>query len=169
VPVSYEDFVAARLPSVLRYATALTGSPQLAEDVVQEVLLRAQSRWRRISAADQPEAYVRRMVLNEYLGWRRRDSWDLAVPAGELDRLTPPLADPAAGLGDREQLRQALAGLPRRKRAVLVLRFYEWLSDTEIAEYLDCSTGTVRSHASRALATLRKAFGQEERTWTSKS
>jgi RNA polymerase sigma-70 factor (sigma-E family) len=168
VPASYEEFVAARLPAVLRYATALTGSPQLAEDVVQEVLVRAQARWRRIADMERPEAYLRRMVLNEYLGWRRRRvSRDVAMPDTEMERLAPPLADPAAGHGDREQLRRALAGLPRRQRAVLVLRYFEGLSDLEIAADLGCATGTVRSHASRALATLRAALEDEEETaWT---
>jgi len=171
VPIGYEEFVAARLPAVLRYATALTGSPQLAEDVVQEVLLRARSRWRRIAAADRPEAYVRRMVLNEYLSWRRRrSSRDVAMPADALDGLLPAVADPAAAYGEADRLRRALAVLPRRQRAVLVLRFYEGLTDAEIAADLGCTSGTVRSHASRALATLRAALRtEEEASWTSTS
>ena len=170
MPVTYEDFVAARLPSILRYATALTGSPPLAEDVVQEVLVRVQSRWRRISAVERPEAYVRRMVLNEYLGWRRRrSSREVALPPETMEGLAPRVADPALAHGDSDQLRRALALLPRRQRAVLVLRFYEGLSDAEIAVDLGCATGTVRSHASRALAALRTALHSEEATWTSTS
>lgn len=170
MPVSYEDFVAARLPAILRYATALTGSPALAEDVAQEVLVRVQAKWRRVSSVERPEAYVRRMVLNEYLGWRRRRvNRDLAMPPEALEGLAPKVADPALAHGDRDQLRRALAGLPRRQRAVLVLRFYEGLTDAEIAADLGCTTGTVRSHASRALATLRTALRSEEATWTSTS
>src|SRR5690349_24375033 len=71
--VTFEQFAVARLPSLLRYAVVLTGDRDLAQDVVQEVLARAHIRWRRINEADSPEAYVRRMVLNEYLSWRR--SW----------------------------------------------------------------------------------------------
>jgi DNA-directed RNA polymerase specialized sigma24 family protein len=71
--VTFEQFAMARLPSLLRYAVVLTGDRELAQDVVQEVLARAQARWKRISETDVPEAYVRRMVLNEYLSWRR--SW----------------------------------------------------------------------------------------------
>ena len=168
--LTYEQFVAARLPSLLRYATALAGRPQLAEDVVQEVLLRAQTRWRRIGGLDQPEAYVRRMVLNEYLGWRRRrSSRDVAMPVDRLDGLSPAVADHATAHGERDQLRHALAALPRRQRAVLVLRFYLGLSDAEIATELGCAVGTVRSHASRALATLRTALDTEESAWTSRS
>lgn len=166
--LTFDDFAAYRLPALLRYATALTGSPPLAEDVVQEVLVRAQSRWRRIGGLEQPEAYVRRMVLNEYLSWRRRrTNQDVATPAGTLDGLLPPVADAAEAHGDADRLRRALATLPRRQRAVLVLRFYAGQSDAEIAADLGCAEGTVRSHASRALATLRVALKEE--TWTSTS
>jgi RNA polymerase sigma-70 factor (sigma-E family) len=166
--LTYEDFVAARLPAILRYATALTGSPPLAEDLVQEVLVRARAKWRRVSAAERPEAYVRRMVLNEYLGWRRRRSSRDVLTAPELlDGLAPAVADPADAHGDRDRMRLALATLPRRQRAVLVLRFYEGLTDAEIAADLGCSTGTVRSHASRALARLRAALELKEASWTS--
>ena len=166
--MTYEEFVAHRLAAVLRYATVLTGSPALAEDVVQEVLVRAQSRWRRIGALDRPEAYVRRMVLNEFLNWRRRRAnRDVSMSNALLEGLAPSVADPAAAHGDADELRRALAGLPRRQRAVLVLRFYEGLSDPEIAAELGCSAGTVRSHASRALSTLRSALKKE--SWTSTS
>jgi DNA-directed RNA polymerase specialized sigma24 family protein len=94
------------------------------------------------------------MIVNEYLSWRRR-SWRL-VPSGagtEVDgRLTP---DPAAGHAQREALLAELARLPARQRAVLVLRYYEGLSDTEIADALGCAAGTVRGYASRGLAMLR--------------
>jgi DNA-directed RNA polymerase specialized sigma24 family protein len=136
--LTFEEFAAARLPAVLRFAAVLTGDRGLAEDVVQEVLLRASRRWESIAGLDRPEAYVRKMIVNEYLSWRRR-SWRL-VPSGagtEVDgRLTP---DPAAGHAEREA----------------VLRYYEGLSDTEIADALGCATGTVRGYASRALALLR--------------
>jgi RNA polymerase sigma-70 factor (sigma-E family) len=168
--LTYEEFVAARLPAVLRYATALTGSPPLAEDLVQEVLVRAQAKWRRVSAAERPEAYVRRMVLNEYLGWRRRrSSRDVATAPELMNGLVPAVADPAEAHGEQERMRRALATLPNRQRAVLVLRFYEGLTDAEIAADLGCSTGTVRSHASRALASLRAALAAKEASWTSTS
>jgi RNA polymerase sigma-70 factor (sigma-E family) len=152
--VTFEEFAAARLPAVLRFAAVLTGDRGLAEDVVQEVLLRASRRWEVIAGLDRPEAYVRKMIVNEYLSWRRR-SWRL-VPSGagtEVDgRLTP---DPADKHAEREALLAELARLPARQRAVLVLRYYEGLSDTEIAEALGCAAGTVRGYASRALAILR--------------
>jgi len=150
----FEDFTAARLPAVLRFAGVLTGDPALAEDVVQEVLLRAHRRWRQISDLDHPESYVRKMVVNEYLSWRRRSWRTIAggLAADVDDRLT---ADYALQHAERDTLLAELGKLPRRQRAVLVLRYYEGLTDGEIADVLGCAPGTVRGYASRALATLR--------------
>jgi RNA polymerase sigma-70 factor (sigma-E family) len=150
----FEEFAAARLPAVLRFAGVLTGDRGLAEDVVQEVLIRVHKRWAQIDGLDRPELYVRKMVVNEYLSWRRR-SWR-QIPGGAAqdvdDRLTP---DHALGHAERDALLAELGKLPRRQRAVLVLRYYEDLPDSEIAEVLGCTPGTVRGYASRALAALR--------------
>jgi RNA polymerase sigma-70 factor (sigma-E family) len=150
----FEEFAATRLPSVLRFAGVLTGDRAVAEDVVQEVLIRANARWQQIGRMDRPELYVRKMVLNEYLSWRRR-SWRL-LPKGDAadmdDRRTP---DHAAEHAERDALLAELGKLPRRQRAVLVLRYYEGFSDSEIADLLGCTPGTVRGYASRALAALR--------------
>jgi RNA polymerase sigma-70 factor (sigma-E family) len=152
--MTFEEFAAARLPAALRFAGVLTGDRALAEDVVQEVLLRANGRWQEIARLDRPEAYVRKMIVNEYLSWRRR-SWRLVLSGtgADLDaRATP---DPTVGYAEREAIVAELAKLPRRQRTVLVLRYYEGLSDREIAELLGCRPGTVRSYAARALAVLR--------------
>lgn len=150
----FEEFVIARLPAALRFAAALTGDPASAEDVVQEAMIRAHRRWVRISQVDRPELYVRKIIVNEFLATRRR-SWR-QVPSGagpDIDtRVTP---DPAAALADRAALIAELGKLPARQRAVLVLRYYEGLSDPDIAEVLGVRGGTVRGYASRALATLR--------------
>jgi RNA polymerase sigma-70 factor (sigma-E family) len=150
----FEEFAAARLPAVLRFAGVLTGDRGLAEDVVQEVLIRVHGRWPQISQLDHPELYVRKMVVNEYLSWRRR-SWRL-IPGGAGqdvdDRLAP---DHAHGHAERDAILAEICKLPRRQRAVLVLRYYEGLPDSEIAEALGCAPGTVRGYASRALAALR--------------
>ncbi len=154
----FEEFAAAKLPAVLRFAGVLTADRALAEDVVQEVLIRASKNWDRIGQFERPELYVRKMVVNEYLSWRRR-SWRL-LPGGsatEIDnRVTPDHAD---RLAERDALLAELGKLPRRQRAVLVLRYYEGLSDPEIADVLGCSPGTVRGYASRALAALRVDLG----------
>lgn len=150
--MTFDEWARARLPALLRFAAALTGDRGLAEDVVQEVLIRAYGRWRHIADMEQPEAYLRRMVTNEYLSWRRR--WGRIIP-----HASPPQAgvrpDHANAHAERDAIHAELARLPRRQRAVLVLRYYAHLTDAEIADALNCPQGTVRSLASRALATLR--------------
>ena len=152
--MTFEEFVTARLPAVLRFAGVLTADRALAEDVVQEVLIRASKRWDQLDSLDYPERYVRKMVVNEYLSWRRRN-WRL-LPTGAAgdfdDRVT---LDHATQHAERDALLAELGKLPRRQRTVLVLRYYQGLSDTEIADVLGCTPGTVRGYASRALAALR--------------
>lgn len=152
----FEAFVADRLDRLLRYATALTCDPHLAQDIVQEVLLRAQRRWSRIESMQAPDAYLRRMITNEYLSWRRRRAArTVASTHRTLDALSTPVADPATGYAERDAMRGRIAALPRKQRAAILLRYYEDCTDAEIAEILGCTAGTVRSHVSRALATLR--------------
>jgi RNA polymerase sigma-70 factor (sigma-E family) len=152
LPADFEEFVAQRLPALLRFGTVLCGDPGTAEDVVQEVLIRAHLKWRRISRYDRPEQYVRRMVVNEYVSLRRR-LWRW-VPAATVEPAEP-VPDPATHHAERAALDAHLALLPPRQRAVLVLRFYVGMPDGEIAEVLGCRPATVRGHVSRALATLR--------------
>ena len=147
----FAEFVAGSLPALLRFGHVLTGSPQEAEDLVQEALAKSLRRWRRVRA-DNPVAYTRRVMINTHLTrWRR---WGARVRLGEV----PEAAADDAGLRrgeDWDALRRALAGLPSRQRAVLVLRYLEDLPDPAIAGLLGCSPGTVRSHAARGLAALR--------------
>jgi RNA polymerase sigma-70 factor (sigma-E family) len=157
--VTFAEFATARLPALLRYAIALTGDRDLAQDVVQESLAKAQANWRRVERANSPDAYVRQMVLNEYLSWRRRWSVRNIQVAGEhmvvlVDRRAA-TRDHADAVVDGDDLWARLATLPRKQRAVLVLRYYEQLDDTEIASLLNCAPATVRSNASKALKTLR--------------
>lgn len=152
--MTLEEFTATRLPAVLKFAAVLTGDRSLAEDVVQEVLIRASTRWPAIVCLDRPEAYLRKMILNEYLSWRRR-SGRLVLSGTGHDLRDTATADPAADYAERDALLAELAKLPRRQRAVLVLRYYEGFSDPEIAEALGCRPGTVRGYACRALAALR--------------
>jgi RNA polymerase sigma-70 factor (sigma-E family) len=152
--MTFDDFAGDRLPAVLRFATALTGDPDLAKDLVQEVLIRASGRWQEIGQLDRPEAYVRKMVVNEHLSWRRR-SWRL-IPSGMSGHLTRPSSpDPADGYIDRQALLAELAKLSRRQRTALVLRYYEGFSDAEIADVMGCTQSTVRGHVFKALAALR--------------
>jgi RNA polymerase sigma-70 factor (sigma-E family) len=150
--MTFEQFAATRLDAVVRFATVLTNDRGLAEDVVQEVLLRAHRRWTQIEDLDQPEAYVRRMIVNEFYSWRRKWARILPRPAEELDTRVD---DHATTVAERRTLLAEIAKLPRRQRAVLVLRYYEGLPDAEIATTLGCSETTVRGYAFRALKTLR--------------
>jgi RNA polymerase sigma-70 factor (sigma-E family) len=152
--VTYEEFAAARLASLLRYALMLTGDPHTAADLVQETMAKAQVCWRRIAAADQPERYVRRMITNTYVDLRR-GSWLRRVVLRAEPAEPPPVRDHAQASADRDELWTLLARLPRQQRAALVLRYYEGLPDAEIAEVLRCAVGTVRAYISRGLATLR--------------
>jgi RNA polymerase sigma-70 factor (sigma-E family) len=156
--MTFEEYAAARLPALLRYAAVLTGSTDLAQDIVQEVLVRVHTRWHSIARLAVPDQYVRRMVTNEFLSWRRR--WVRLVPVGAVaeDRRPATVADQpdaAAAHAERHAVLAELGRLPRRQQVVLVLRYYEGLSDTEIADVLGCRPATVRGYASRALATLR--------------
>lgn len=150
--MTFEEFANARLPAVLRFAGVLTGDRALAEDVVQDVLIRAQARWRKIGQLEHPEPYVRKMIVNEFISSKRR-TWRF-LPVGTAV-ITEPALDHAPGHAERDALLAELGKLPRRQRAVLVLRYYEGLSDSEIAGVLGCKPGTVRGYASRALAALR--------------
>jgi RNA polymerase sigma-70 factor (sigma-E family) len=153
----FEDFAARELDGLLRYATLLTGDRDLAGDLVQDVLVKAFRRWSLVAAADNQRAYARTMVTRAFLSWRRR--WavrNVVLPIGELPE--DAAGDHAEGIADRDAVWQRLAALPRRQRSVLVLRYYERLTDAEIAEVLGCSAVTVRGYASRALATLRLNF-----------
>ncbi|MFI5495778.1 SigE family RNA polymerase sigma factor [Actinoplanes sp. NPDC051859] len=157
--MTFEQFAAARLPTLLRYAVVLTGDREHAQDVVQEVLARTHVHWDRISQTDAPEAYVRRMVLNEFLSWRRSWTARHVYAVGErlvdLDDARGGVVDHAQDVVDADELWQRLATLGRKQRAVLVLRYYEQLDDDTIAELIGCSPATVRSYASRALKILR--------------
>jgi RNA polymerase sigma-70 factor (sigma-E family) len=152
----FEDWARSRLAGLLRFAMVLCCDRGLAEDVVQDALIQAHKRWDTIERMDHPEAYVRRIVVNQYLNWRRK--WSRVVPAADIpEHRTAP--DHAEQHADRAELVGELAKLPPRQRAVLALRYYAGLTDAEIAETLSCRPSTVRSQAARALATLRIELG----------
>lgn len=161
VSEDFEVFLDRELPTLLRYAFMLTGDPDLSRDLVQDVALKAHVRWAQIGEVDHPRLYLRTMVTNAFLSWRRRWSVRNFVGGSTHPMLEgASVADPAIGIDERDAMWQRLAGLPRQQRAVLVLRYYEGLPDAEIADILHCTAGTVRSHASRALGTLRTQLTQ---------
>ncbi|MEU7801686.1 SigE family RNA polymerase sigma factor [Micromonospora arborensis] len=152
--MTFEEYAFARTSALVRLARLLTDDEHRAEDLVQDVLARAYARWGRISRTDRPDAYVRRMLVNAHNSWwRRRSSREISV-AAVIDWAGAD--DEASVVAERDALWRLVCDLPARQRTVIVLRYYEDLDDTMIAEILGCSSGTVRTHARRALATLRK-------------
>jgi RNA polymerase sigma-70 factor (sigma-E family) len=160
--MTFEEFAATRMPGLLKFAAVLAGDRATAEDLAQEVLIRAYSRWDRIGCLDRPEFYVRKMILNEFLTWRQR-SFRQPLASGTAIEPKNSAPDHASCYSERDALLGELGKLPRQQRAVLVLRYYEDLGDAEIAGLLGCRPGTVRSHASRALAALRIEMSPKSR------
>jgi RNA polymerase sigma-70 factor (sigma-E family) len=160
--MEYEDFVAARLQPLLRYAVMLTGDHHTAEDLVQDVMVRVQLRWRRVSSADIPELYVKRMLTNAYVDLRRGSWLRRVVLRSDPDDPGRIVSDHAHAAAERDEMWALLTQLPPRQRAALVLRFYEELDDAQSAEVLGCAVGTVRSLVSRALANLRQHLAEPE-------
>jgi RNA polymerase sigma-70 factor (sigma-E family) len=147
----YTEYLQARLPRLHRAAYLLCGDAHLAEDLVQSTALALFRKWRTVTAADNMDAYVHRMLVNQFLGERRRP-WSRVL----LSDRTPDRAVPAQlGTEERDAVRAALARLAPRQRAVLVLRFFCDLSVDDTAAALHCSTGNVKSQTARGLATMR--------------
>jgi RNA polymerase sigma-70 factor (sigma-E family) len=148
----YRSFVAARYRTLVRAAVLLGCSPADAEDAAQEALVRCYVAWLRVRAADDPEAYVYRMLVNGVRRARRR-RWRGEIPHGDLPE--PPAQDDVAGaVAVSHTLRRSLARLPLRQRQVLALRYFADLSESQIADVLGIAPGTVKSRAARAIAAL---------------
>ncbi|WP_320067289.1 SigE family RNA polymerase sigma factor [Micromonospora sp. RTGN7] len=148
----YREYVASRLDPLRRTAYLLCGDWHTADDLVSMALVRLLRHWRRVSAMDNPDAYVRRVLLRVWLDerrrpWRREAAW-ADVPDGAARSATD-------GAADRLTILALLAELPARRRAVLVLRYFCDLSVEETARELGCTTGTVKSQAARAIEALR--------------
>jgi RNA polymerase sigma-70 factor (sigma-E family) len=156
----FDAFVASCGSRLLRTAYLLVGDAQAAEDLVQDTLLKVWSRWSRVRATDEPLAYVQRILVNTSASrWRavRRRS------GGEHLVAVPPEAA-ATVLAERDEvLWQAVAALPARQRAVVVLCYYEDLTDAATADALGCAVGTVKSQRAKALRTLRALLPEVER------
>lgn len=148
----FREFAAARGPALSRSAYLLTGDHQLAEDLLQAALTRCVTHWARIADGN-PEAYVRRAMINERTSWWRKRHYTVEVPIRD-DRA---VADASDDVVRRMTVLAALSELPARQRAVIVLRYYEDRTEAETAQLLGCSIGTVKSQASAALAKLRQA------------
>lgn len=155
-PPGFADFVTARYPALVRHGVLLTGDHGHGEDLAQEALVKAYRAWDRLHPHGAPEAYVRQVMVRA--AWRAgRRLWRREVPAAELPEIIA--ADPRDQRDTAAVVLAALRALPARQRVVLVLRYWGGLSEQEIADQLGCSPGTVKSRASRAIATLRGAGG----------
>jgi len=158
----FRAFVSARSSALLWFAHVLTGDPHAAEDVVQTALARTAAAWPRVRRKDNPEGYVRRAVVTTHLNALRRRPWReqprdfISNEADDADA-----ARPEQDLDERDAMWSALAELPPKQRAVLVLRYYEDLSEADIAEVLGCSRGTVKSQAAKGLSRLRHIVEKE--------
>lgn len=162
--VTFDEYVRTRGPALVRLAWLIAGDRHLGEDLVQEVLTRAYPRWKRIVAGGEPDVYLRRMLVNSHVSWRRRrSSTEVADGAGRVESASG--ADLQAETVERDAMWRLITRLPPKQRVTIVLRFYEDLDDSAIAAILGCSPATVRTHTMRALTALRAAHpdASEER------
>ncbi|MFB4269250.1 SigE family RNA polymerase sigma factor [Nonomuraea sp. GTA35] len=151
----FREYVMARGPALLRAAHQLTGHPLDAEDLLQSALTKTYQAWERIEDRGALDGYVRRAMVNINISqWRRRKLEE--YPSDELPE--PVTCDPVTSSEIHEALEQALRELPERMRAAIVLRYYEDMTEPEIAKKLGISVGTVKSTVSRAMAKLRAAL-----------
>jgi RNA polymerase sigma-70 factor (sigma-E family) len=154
----FEAYMQARQPSLLRTAYLLTGNRHSAEDLVQTSLAKLYLAWDKVRDRDSVDGYVRRIMVNENnslwrRGWKRREHASETLPERQVvDEYDE---------GQSAALWRAVQGLPPKQRAVVVLRYYEQLTEAETADVLGISTGTVKSQASRALASLRESAPQD--------
>jgi RNA polymerase sigma factor (sigma-70 family) len=149
------QFDREQIARLLRFAVMLTGDADLAQDLVQDTMLLAHRHRARVWASDRPDLYVRKILTRQFLSWRRRWSVRHVLLGLSDDVRPPPTPDHAVGVSERDDIWQRLLRLPRQHQVVLALRYYEQLTDAEIAVVLSCAPSTVRSYAARALATLR--------------
>lgn len=142
----------------LRVAVLLTGDWHAAQDLVQASLVKLYRAWPRLRLDGDPDAYLRRIMVNTHRSWWRA-RWRRETPTGELPDTV--LADFADGQALAAQVRQALQALPQRQRVALVLRYCADLPEAEVAQLLGCSPGTVKTHTRRGLQALRENFEED--------
>jgi RNA polymerase sigma-70 factor (sigma-E family) len=149
----FTEFVQARLDGLRRFAYLLAGDPHRSDDVVSAALAKLYRHWGKVSRLESPDGYLRRMLITTYLDEKRRP-WRHEYSVDELpEPAEPPSGEPE--LVDRLTLMSLLERLPPRRRAVLVLRYFEDLTVEQTAEVLGCAPGTVKAHTHHALAALR--------------
>ncbi|WP_121252062.1 SigE family RNA polymerase sigma factor [Nocardioides ferulae] len=152
----FTDFVHASWPSLYRTAYLLLGDHAAAEDLVQTALAKTYAAWSKVRSVEAAPAFARTTLVNTANSWFRRRSWGRERPTDPIPERGAPAPDPS----DRPAVVAALATLPPRQRAVVVLRYYEDLSVAQVARILGCAEGTVKSQTSDALAKLRVELGE---------
>jgi RNA polymerase sigma-70 factor (sigma-E family) len=155
----YLTYVRARVPALRRLAFQLSGDAHEADDLVQETVTKLYVRWARIRSLASVDAYVNKMLVRTFLDSRRRGWWKVLLG-------TPPerVAPPEPAVEERDLVRKALAQVPPKQRAVLVLRYLNDLPVAETAAALGCSEGTVKSQTAHGLAALRRILTRHEET-----
>jgi RNA polymerase sigma-70 factor (sigma-E family) len=151
----FREFVVARSRALHRTAYLLTGNWETARDLVQTALARAWPRWNRAEWPELPEPYVRRIMVTTYATWWRR-RWRAEVPTADIPE-GPDANDAYAQVDLHTSIRAALAMLPSKQRAIVVLRYFDDLTEAEVAQVLGCSRGTVKSQTAKAFAKLRRS------------
>jgi RNA polymerase sigma-70 factor (sigma-E family) len=155
----FSAFVASRSKALFRTAYLLTGDHGLAEDLLQTALIKTYVSWRRIRVVEHAEAYARRTLVTTAMSWWRKKSWQAEHPTERVPERTTDLG--ADAIADREAVWQELRALPPRQRAVVVLRFYEDLTEKQTAAEMGCSVGNVKSQMHAALKNLRARLGNQ--------
>ncbi|WP_083958657.1 SigE family RNA polymerase sigma factor [Herbidospora mongoliensis] len=156
----FADFVRRRGDHHLRTAVLLTGDWHTAEDLVQTSLGKLLAVWPRLDTATEPDAYLRRIMVNTHRSWWRA-RWRREIPRAELpERVSP--GDLSEGRVVAEEVRAALRRLPARQRTALVLRFFADLPEAEVAALMGCSAGSVKTHVHRGLRAMRRLVNRTE-------
>ncbi|CAL9589642.1 RNA polymerase sigma-E factor [Streptomyces sp. enrichment culture] len=160
----FQAFVIGRWPRLMRTAFLLTGEQHAAEDLVQSTLEQVYVAWRKVGSADDPEAYVRRVMINAHARKHRRRLREFLASKDDsgLAHEQPDTGDRISQADDRNALLKALAQLPARQREAVVLRYWEDLTETQAAEAMGCSVGAVKSNAAKGIAKLRAIPGLAE-------
>ena len=157
---AFVEFVSARWARLYRTACVLTLDPATAEDVLQIAMEKAYLRWHRVRRMDDPAAYVRKVMINVAISSHRRPWQRQESPREVLPERPMPGAE--SGVEEHAVLWPVVCALPERQRAVVVLRYYEDLTERETAEVLGCSVGTVKSQAHDAIRALRRGFSEPQ-------
>ncbi len=158
----FDAFVSSTADPLFRSGYLMTADAAETEDLLQETFLKVAHRWHRVRSMERPVAYARRILINLILDGapaRARRGEELARSDDALDATDQASVRVLTGIDDRSEFRWALAALPPRQRAILVLRYWDGLSEAEIADVLGCPVGTVKSSASRGVAELRRMLG----------